>query len=73
MVFKERGERAKMKCKEHYDYVIKKLERYQSNNVSFHVGEMLKRCFAYFERRGIKVTKEPLGLRGRNDGLNNIC
>ena len=48
------------KCKEYYDYVMKQFKRVPLNNVSIH-GEIPKRCFDYFERRGIKVRREPLG------------
>lgn len=48
------------KCKEYYDYVMKQFDRVPLNNVSIH-GDMPKRCLAYFERRGIKVRREPLG------------
>ena len=59
-------------CKDYYDYVIRQLERVGGNNIAIY-GKMPKRCFKYFERRGIKVTKELFGyirfveMNRRND------
>ena len=50
----------RVSCKEYYDYVMKQLKRVGGNNIAIY-GDMPKRCWDYFKRRGIKVSKEPLG------------
>ena len=60
-------------CKDYYDYVIRQLERVGGGNISIY-GKMPKRCIGYFERRGIKVTKELFGyikFEEKNEKKNN--
>jgi len=52
--------RKRVSCKDYYDYVVKQLERVGGGNISIY-GDMPKKCWDYFKRRGIKVTKELLG------------
>ena len=50
----------RVSCKEYYDYVVRQLERIGGDNIGIY-GDMPKRCWDYFKRRGIKVTKGRLG------------
>ena len=51
----KKGRKA-VSCKDYYEYVMRQLERVGEGNISIY-GDMPKKCWDYFKRRGIRVTK----------------